>query len=211
MQGINGLVVRTVDGPAKPGHSIEALREGERKHSPSRVINGAQLGSVLQGLRNVPNHQAQHASEGGPSSSGLEKAENQKGKDRRSPKGVSKASVNGKKDFIRARLHKAWSPGAIEGNITQHSSLSVSLFEFSPSEEAPLSSTDGDRHQGGASKFQFSAKPQSEMGIQFKGCGSSDSIDVSCREPSEFSAGCGVLQTITIMFGWVDFRKDGKV
>ena len=76
VQGINGFVVRTVDGP---------------------------------------NHQAQHASEGGPSSSGLEKAENQKGKHRRSPKGVSKASVNGKKDLIRARLHKAWS---VEGNIT---------------------------------------------------------------------------------------------
>ena len=33
------------------------------------------------------------------------------------------------------------------------------------------------------------------MGIQFKGCGSSDYIDVSCGEPSESNAGCGVLQT----------------
>ena len=33
------------------------------------------------------------------------------------------------------------------------------------------------------------------MGIQFKGSGSSDSIDVSCGEPSESNAGCGVLQT----------------
>ncbi|KAL0016537.1 hypothetical protein SO802_003606 [Lithocarpus litseifolius] len=103
VQGITGVAFRIVDGPAKADHSNEALREAKRKHSPFRVINGAQLGSILQGLRNVSNHQAQHASGSGPSSSGLENAGNQKGKDRGSPKGTSKASVKGNKDFARAR------------------------------------------------------------------------------------------------------------
>ena len=131
--------------PAKSDNSTETFREAKRKHSPSGLINGAQLGNVLQGLRKASNHQAYHAIEGGPTSVGLENSGNREGKEGVSPKGFSKASVKGKKDFTRARLHKAWSLGAGEGSSTQHSSLSVSLFEIVPSEGANLSSADGDQ------------------------------------------------------------------
>nr|POE55698.1 hypothetical protein CFP56_27734 [Quercus suber] len=68
---MHGLDSRNVDGPAKSNNHTEALREAKRKHPPSGMINGAQLGSVLQGLRKVSNHQAQHTLEDGPISVGL--------------------------------------------------------------------------------------------------------------------------------------------
>lgn len=73
----------------------------KRKHSPLGMINGAQLGSVLQGLRKVSNHQAHNALKGGPTFTRLENSGNHKGKEGVSPKGLSKASVKGKKDFAR--------------------------------------------------------------------------------------------------------------
>nr|POE57115.1 hypothetical protein CFP56_02139 [Quercus suber] len=158
VQGMVGFAPRSVYWPVLSEHNNEALRETKRKHSTPKVIDGAQLGNVLQGLRNVSNHQAQHVSVGGPSLSGLKTTDILKGKDKGNQKIFSKVSVKGKKDFVRARLHKAQSAGADEG-----SSPSVSLFEILPSEESPLFNTNGDRHQGEPSKFQFSAKLQLEM------------------------------------------------
>nr|POE76648.1 hypothetical protein CFP56_75465 [Quercus suber] len=154
---------KNVDGPAKSDNSTEILREVKRKHLPSGMINGAQLGSVLQGLRKVSNYQAQHTLEDGPISVGLENPGNRKEKEGMSPKGFSKASMKGKKDFARATLHKAWSPGADEGSNTQHPPLSVSLFEFMPNERTTMSSADSDQQRKDASKFQFNAKPRSVM------------------------------------------------
>ena len=55
----------------------------------------------------MSNHQAHNALEGGPTFTRLENSGNHKGKEGVSLKGLSKASVKGKKDFARARLHKA--------------------------------------------------------------------------------------------------------
>ncbi|KAL0017304.1 hypothetical protein SO802_004373 [Lithocarpus litseifolius] len=149
------------------------------------MINGAQLGSVIQGLRKVSNYQAQHALEGGPTTPGIKILGNQKEKKGVSPKGISKASVKGKKDFARTRLHKAWSPGVIEGGSTQHPSFSVSLFDFAPNEGANMSSADGDQQQRDASNFHFNAKPRTGMGNRPKGA--------SCEAPNNPSAGREVI------------------
>ena len=85
----------------------------------------------------MSNHQAHNALKGGPTFTRLENSGNHKGKEGVSLKGLSKASVKGKKDFARARLHKAWSPGIGEG--------SVSSFKLVSSEGANLSSADGDQ------------------------------------------------------------------
>ena len=95
-----GFAPRTVDGPVISEHNKEALREAKRKHPTPKVINGVQLGNVLQGLRNVSNHQAQHVSAGGPLPFGLKIADTLKGIDKGSPKIFSKVFVKGKKDFF---------------------------------------------------------------------------------------------------------------
>nr|POE74016.1 uncharacterized protein CFP56_71534 [Quercus suber] len=174
------------DGPIKSDNSNEALREAKRKHSPSGMINGAQIGSVIQGLRKVSNYQAQHALNDGPNFSGLETSGNQKGKEGMSPKGVNKASVKGKKDFARARLHKVWSPGAVEGDSSQQTPLSISLFELAPNEETKLSSDDGVQQQRVTSNFHFNAKLRSGMGARPRGA--------SCEDPSDSNMDCGVGQ-----------------
>lgn len=75
-----------------------------------------------------------------------------------SPKVFSKTFVKGKKDSARARVHKSWSPGAVEGSITLNSPLSVNMLDISPTERFPLFSTNGDQQPRVASKFQFTAK-----------------------------------------------------
>lgn len=148
------------------------------------MINGAQLGSVLQGLRNVSNYQAQHTLKDSPISVGLENLGNRKEKEGVSPKGFSKAFVKGKKDFAQATLHKAWSPGVDEGSNTQHPPLSVSLFKFVPNEGTTMSSANSDQQRKDASKFQFNAKPRSAMGNQPR--------HASCEDPIDLNVGCGV-------------------
>ena len=182
-----GFAPRTVDGPMISEHNKEALREAKRKHPMPKVINGAQLGNVLQGLRNVSNHQAQHASTGGPLPFGLKIADTLKGIDKGSLKTFSKVSVKGKKDFFRARLHKARSTSAFDG-----SSPSVSLFEILPREEIPMFNANEDRHQGEPSDFQFSAKLQSETDVELQRCGNG----FSCGDSSESTVGCGVSQYV---------------
>ena len=127
--------------------SKEGLREAKRKHPAPKVINGAQLSNVLQGLRKVSNHQAHHASIDGPLQPGFKSAHSLKGMDKGTPKFINKLSVKGKKDFVRARLHKARS-----STVDEASSL-VSLFEILPREEIPVFSADDDQHQGEPSDF----------------------------------------------------------
>ena len=126
----------------------------------------------------MSNHQAHNTLEGGPTFTRLENSGNHKGKEGVSLKGLSKASVKGKKDFARARLHKAWSPGIGEG--------SVSLFKLVPSEGANLSSADGDQRQRDVSNFQFNAKPRSRMGYRPR--------DASCEVSNDTNVGLGVDQ-----------------
>nr|POE71528.1 uncharacterized protein CFP56_12759 [Quercus suber] len=184
--GMHGLDSRIIEGPTNSNNSSEALREAKRKHSPSGLINGARIGSVIQGLRKVSNYQAQHALNGGPTPTGLDLSGNRQGKEGVTPKGVTKASVKGKKDFARARLHKVWSPGAVEGGSSQHPSLSVSLFDFAPSEETNMSSADGSQQQRDASNFHFNAKSRSGMGNHPRGA--------SCEDPNEPNSDFGVGQ-----------------
>ena len=103
------------------------------------------------------------------------------------PKTISKVFVKGKKDFVRARLYKARSIGAVDG-----ASSSVSLFKILPREEIPVFSADDDRHQGVPSDFLFSAKVQSEMDADFQQCGHG----VAHGEPSEITSGCGLSQSV---------------
>ena len=187
MQGTVGFAPRTADGPVIADISKEGLREAKRKHPAPKVINGAQLSNVLQGLRKVSNHQAHHASTDGPLQPGFKSAYSLKGMDKGTPKFINKVSVKGKKDFVRARLHKARSTGAVDG-----ASSSVSLFEILPREEIPVFSTDDDRHQGEPSDFQFSAKVQSEMDADVQRSGNG----FSHGEPSEPTFGCGFSQSV---------------
>ena len=187
MQGTVGFAPRTADGPVIAELSKEGLREAKRKHPAPKVINGAQLSNVLQGLRNVSNHQAQHALADGPFQPGFKSADSLKGMDKGAPKTISKVSVKGKKDFVLARLHKARSTGAVDG-----ASLSVSLFEILPREQIPVFSVDDDRHQGAPSDFHFSAKVQSEMDADFQQC----DHGFSHGEPSELTSGCGLSQSV---------------
>ena len=178
---------RTADGPMIAELSKEGLREAKRKHPAPKVINRAQLSNVLQGLRNVSNHQAQHALTDGPLQPGFKSAYSLKGMDKGTPKIISKVSVKGKKDFFRARLHKAQSTSVVDG-----ASSSVSLFEILPREEIPVFSADDDWHQGAPSDFQFSAKVQSEMDADFQRCGNG----FLHGEPSEPTFGCGFSQLV---------------
>ena len=187
MQGTVGFAPRTADGPVMSDLSKEGLREAKRKHPAPKVINGAQLSNVLQGLRNVSNHQAQRASVDGPLHPGFKSADSLKGIDKGSPKILSKVSVKGKKDFFQARLHKARSTGAVDG-----ASSLVNLFEFLPREATPMFSADDDWHQGAPSDFQFSTKVQSEMDAEFQRCGNG----FSYGEQSEPIVGCGVSQSV---------------
>ena len=186
VQGTDAFTPRNADGPVIADISKEGLREAKRKLPAPKVINGAQLNNVLQGLRKVPNHQAHHAPNDGPLQPGLKSAHSLKGFGKGTPKVINKFSVKGKKDFVRARVHRVQS-GAVDG-----ASSSVSSFEVLPREESPVFSADADRHQGEPSNFHFSAKVQSEMDAVVHRSGSG----FLHGESSEPTFGCGLSQSV---------------
>ena len=186
VQGTDAFTPRNADGPAIVDISKEGVREAKRKLPAPKVINGAQLSNVLQGLRKGSNHQAHHAPTDGPLQPGFKSAHALKGFDKGKPKFINKFSVKGKKDFVRARLHRVRS-GAVDG-----ASSSVSSFEALPREESPVFSADADRHQGEPSNFHFSAKVQSEMDADVHRSGNG----FSHGESSEPILGCGFSQSV---------------
>lgn len=126
--------------------NIRSPREAKRKHSPTRIISGAQSGLLNMGPSEEAIPQVLNTHDERPSLGGLEARVFRLGQDVISQKSNNKASVRGKKDLARNRASTFSASDAAKGdNKVQHIQLKVRTHEKLPFGSKSSLSVNGDR------------------------------------------------------------------